>query len=108
MHAPPALPTLVHLSMVHCALGVRDGSPQEAVWLQLASTLPQLESLSLALCSPLPPHSGALLRQLVAGGSLQRLSLQGCRLECGLGMLAAATSLTHLDLSGGLAGRCAL
>lgn len=33
-HAPPALTSLRHLNMVHCALGADDGSPQEAVWLQ--------------------------------------------------------------------------
>lgn len=35
VHAPPALTTLRQLSMVHCALGAADDSPQEAVWLQI-------------------------------------------------------------------------
>lgn len=35
VHAPPVVTTLRHLSMARCSLDVADGSPQEAMWLQL-------------------------------------------------------------------------
>lgn len=31
--APPVVPSLQHLSMVHCMLGLQHGSLQEADWL---------------------------------------------------------------------------
>lgn len=71
-----------------------------AAWCR--TTLPNLQELQLAKATTQPPHGNSLLQQLVAGasGALQRLSLQGAEFGCGLSMLAAATALTWLDLSG--------
>ncbi|KAI7844350.1 hypothetical protein COHA_002148 [Chlorella ohadii] len=102
VHAPPALTTLRQLSMVHCALGAADVSPQEAVWLQIGCTLPHLEELELASTTLLPPNGDRLLRQLVSGaaGSLRRLDLHSSAFGGDLSMLAAASGLTWLNLAG--------
>ncbi|PRW59400.1 F-box LRR [Chlorella sorokiniana] len=102
VHAPPALTTLRQLSMVHCALGAVDDSPQEAVWLQIGCTLPHLEELELASTTLQPPNGDRLLRQLVAGaaGSLRRLDLHSSAIGGDLSMLAGASALTWLNLAG--------
>lgn len=99
-HAPPPLPCLRRLAMIHCELDLADEGQRQS-WLGGGPpVLPALEDLQLHKAAVQLPWGQALLAALVSGAApaLRSLNLSGCNVE-DLSLLAAATALRELDLA---------